>query len=104
VIVLLTTLGMIMTFTMRRESREEVGHRAWLDTGDGAPLVACTLVDISPSGAKLSVDEAGQIPDTFGLRLTRYGHPRFACRTVWRSSNMLGVTFAEAVNEVTGRA
>ena len=94
---------MIMTFTMRRESREEVGHRAWLDTGDGGPLFACTLVDISPSGAKLSLDAAEQIPETFGLQLTRYGHPRFSCRTVWRSSNMLGVTFAKAANEIAGR-
>jgi hypothetical protein len=83
-----------MTFTMRRETREEMGHRAWLDTGDGGPLVICTLVDISPSGAKLALEEAHQIPDTFSLRLTRYGHPRFSCRTVWRNSNSIGVTFA----------
>jgi PilZ domain-containing protein len=83
-----------MTFTMRRESREEKGHRAWLDTGEGGPLLACTLVDISASGAKLSLDAIDRIPETFGLRLTRYGHPRFVCRTVWRNSNTIGVTFA----------
>lgn len=82
-----------MTFTMRRETREEMGHRAWLDTGDGGPLVICTLVDISPSGAKLALEETHQIPDTFSLRLTRYGHPRFSCRTVWRNSHSIGVTF-----------
>jgi len=58
---------LIMTFTMRRETREEMGHRAWLDTGDGGPLVICTLVDISPSGAKLALEETHQIPDTFSL-------------------------------------
>jgi PilZ domain len=82
-----------MSFTMRRESREEMGHRAWLDTGEGGPLVACTLVDISQSGAKLAFDAADRIPDRFCLRLTRYGQKRFSCRTVWRSSNALGVTF-----------
>jgi hypothetical protein len=71
-----------------------MGHRAWLDTGNGSPLVICTLVDISLSGAKLAIDLADQIPETFNLRLTRYGHPRFACRTVWRTSNTIGVTFA----------
>jgi PilZ domain len=84
-----------MTFTMRRENREQVGHRAWLDTGAGGPLLACMLVDISPSGAKLSIDDAAQVPETFGLRLTRYGRSRFSCRIVWRNSNALGVTFAE---------
>lgn len=83
-----------MTFTMRRESRQEKGHRAWLDTGEGRPLLVCTLVDISQSGAKLSLDAIDQIPETFSLRLTRDGHPRFACRTVWRNSNMIGVAFA----------
>jgi PilZ domain len=83
-----------MTFTMRRENREEMGHRAWLDTGGGGPLVACTLVDISPSGAKLLFDATDQIPDSFCLQLTRYGQQRFSCRTVWRSSNTIGVTFA----------
>lgn len=83
-----------MTFTMRRESREDKGHRAWLDTGEGGPLLACTLVDISASGAKLSLDVIDQIPETFSLRLTRYEQPRFACRTVWRNSNTIGVVFA----------
>ena len=84
-----------MNFTMRREDREEKGHRAWLDTGDGSRLLTCTLVDISESGAKLSIEEADQLPEKFSLRLSRYGHPRFACRTVWRNANMIGVTFAE---------
>ncbi len=85
---------MFMTFTMRRESREDKGHRAWLDTGEGGPLLACTLVDISASGAKLSFDASDEIPDSFGLRLTRHGQPRFACRIVWRNANTIGVTFA----------
>jgi PilZ domain-containing protein len=91
-----------MTFTMRRESREEVGHRAWLDTGDGRPLVTCTLIDMSPSGAKLAIDEAAQLPEAFGLRLTRDGHPTISCRVVWRNANALGVAFAKA-NEKAGR-
>ena len=85
---------MFMTFTMRRESREDKGHRAWLDTGEGGPLLTCTLVDISASGAKLSLDASDEIPDTFSLRLTRRGQPRFACRMVWRNANPIGVTFA----------
>ena len=83
-----------MTFTMRRENREERGHRAWLDTGGDGPLLACTLVDISASGAKLALDASDEIPEVFSLRLTRYGQPHFACRTVWRNANTIGVTFA----------
>lgn len=94
---------MIMTFTMRRESREEVGHRAWLDTGNGGPLTACTLIDISPSGAKLAIDDAAELPECFSLRLNRYGSPNFSCRIVWRNIRVVGVTFIKAVNEMAGR-
>ncbi len=80
-----------MTFTMRREHREEKTQRAWLDTGDGGPIVPCTLLDISPGGAKLELDAPERIPETFCLRLTRYGRQRLSCRTVWRSANMIGV-------------
>jgi hypothetical protein len=92
IVLLISQLDIIMTFTMRRETREEKGQRAWLDVGEGGPLVACTLIDISPSGAKLEIESNDRIPETFWLRLTRYGHPRFSCRTVWRSSNAIGVT------------
>jgi hypothetical protein len=52
------------------------------------------VVDLSESGAKLAVGEADKIPDTFTLRLTQHGQPRFSCRTVWRSFNTIGVEFA----------
>jgi hypothetical protein len=92
IVLLISQLDIVMTFTMRRETREEKGQRAWLDIGGGGALVACTLIDISPSGAKLEIESNDRIPETFWLRLTRYGHPRFSCRTVWRSSNAIGVT------------
>jgi hypothetical protein len=82
-----------MTFQMRREDREEVGRQAWLDAGDGGPTLACTLVDISKSGAKLVIDEVGQIPESFTLRLSRFGRP-YSCRVVWRRHDAIGVKFA----------
>lgn len=92
-----------MTFSMRREEREDKGHRAWLDIGDGSRLLTCTLVDISTSGAKLAVEAADAIPDRFSLRLSRFGHPRYSCQTVWRNANLIGVTFAQEAEETTGR-
>jgi hypothetical protein len=93
---------MIMTFTMRRESRKDVGRRAWLDIGDGRPLQVCTLVDISQSGAKLALDDAVQVPQTFRLHLTRNGQPNFSCRIVWRSTDALGISFAPAAHDMDG--
>lgn len=93
---------MIMTFTMRRESRKDVGRRAWLDIGDGRPLQVCTLIDISPSGAKLAIDDATQVPQTFRLHLTRGGAANFSCRVVWRSTDALGIRLAQASHEMDG--
>ncbi|HEX4043538.1 MAG TPA: PilZ domain-containing protein [Xanthobacteraceae bacterium] len=89
-----------MNFTMRRESRKDVGRRAWLDIGDGGPLQVCTLIDISPSGAKLAIDDAAQVPQTFRLHLTRDGHPDFSCWIVWRSSDAVGISFAPAAHDM----
>jgi PilZ domain len=83
-----------VSFQMRRGNRREIDRPAWLDTGDGSPLLNCTLVDLSESGAKLAIEEAHQIPDTFLLLLTRHGQPRFSCRAVWRTFNAIGVEFA----------
>lgn len=91
-----------MTFTMRRESRKEVGRKAWLDVGNGRPLVACTLIDISAGGAKLALDDAAQVPPTFGLRLTHGGRANFSCQIMWRSADALGVAFAKAAEASDG--
>lgn len=78
---------------MRRQSREEVSRRAWIErTSDGPPL-SCTVIDISPSGAKIEVDDAMQLPDEFAIRLTRSGQPNFSCKVVWRNTTAVGVRF-----------
>ncbi len=83
-----------MTFQMRREGREEVGRRAWLDIGADGLLFNCTLLDLSESGAKLAIDANDQIPAKFDLLLTRHGKPRYSCQVVWRNSEAIGVKFA----------
>lgn len=82
-----------MAFQMRDKEREEVTCRARLDPGKGRPLVKCTVVDISQSGAKLTFDDVNSVPNTFDLLLSRYGQQRFSCQIVWRSSNSVGVQF-----------
>jgi hypothetical protein len=82
-----------MNFQMRREERQDVGRPAWLDPGDGGALVRCTLIDISESGAKIAIEEGEQVPESFNLCLSRWRHPRYACRVVWRNALAIGVTF-----------
>lgn len=91
-----------MTFTMRRESRKEVGRKAWLDIGNGRPLLVCTLIDISSSGAKLALDDTAQVPSTFALQLTRDGKMNVPCRIVWRNVDALGIAFVKAIDRLDG--
>ncbi|MCC0022084.1 MAG: PilZ domain-containing protein [Nitratireductor sp.] len=53
--------------------------------------VACLIHDLSPAGAKLEVS-CGELPKRFILaNYTK--QTRTVCRLVWRSGNMIGVSF-----------
>ena len=83
-----------MTFTMRQERRDKVDRPAWISVGDNQPLRKCIVVDISDSGAKLTVDDVDDLPEIFSLWLSRHGHPRYGCRIVWSGRNKIGVQFS----------
>jgi PilZ domain-containing protein len=83
-----------MSFRMRQGPRTTVHKRAWISVGDGLPLRNCTLIDISDSGAKLSLKDADNVPDTFSLWLSRHGHPRYSCKLVWSGQTTVGVEFS----------
>jgi PilZ domain-containing protein len=53
------------------------------------PPIACSISDISESGARLA------LPETFMLLLTANGGARRHCRVVWREGLMIGVEFPE---------
>jgi len=94
-----------MSFNMRKDPRDKIERPAWISFGGSLPLQKCTLIDISDSGAKLALDDIGQLPDKFNLWLSRHGHPRYVCRIVWRGRNTIGVQFSSGYEQTTlGRA
>ena len=78
----------------RKNRRKPLGYSAWIQVGDPKPR-GCAVADISASGARLNVDTPQEVPDRFILLLSRSGTPRRVCRTVWRSSNQVGVRFEQ---------
>ena len=86
----------IMTLGMRQEPRNTIHKRAWISVGEGLPLRDCTVIDISDSGAKLTLENIDEIPREFSLRLSRYGHSCYSCRIVWSKLNTIGVRFSSA--------
>ena len=55
-------------------------------------IVACTVRDMSPSGAKVEVATVVGIPDAFELKVDGVTRP---CRVVWRRLKQLGVVFTK---------
>lgn len=85
----------------RKSIRRRVGHFATIARPDGSEISACVLVDVSASGARLSVIPGKVIAQEFVLILSPDGQVRRYCSVVWRSGTSIGVRFLSkpATNE-----
>ena len=81
-----------MTNDQRVKIRRTLRVRGHVLRGDDTAL-ACTLVDISETGARLLTKEGNELPDEFTVAFTPNGTPRRKCRVVWRSDEEVGVAF-----------
>ncbi len=57
----------------------------------GRSTIDCTVRNLSPKGAKLTVNSVVGIPDTFDLVLA--AHSKQSCRVIWRRLKEIGVEF-----------
>jgi hypothetical protein len=80
---------------LRKKPRQQFHYNARIQIDSKAPLVTCAIVDISESGARLSLEADEPLPETFMLLLTRNGRARRHCRLVWRNGQTLGVEFPQ---------
>lgn len=80
----------------RRSVRRKLGVPVKIDCGDGMPLHACILSDVSATGARLVAITAPQIPQEFDLLLAGEAGPRRHSVVVWRTDTQLGVRFVRA--------
>ena len=56
--------------------------------------VACTVRNISVSGAAIDLENPVTLPQSFMLSITRDNFVR-NCRTVWRSDRRIGLAFVQ---------
>jgi hypothetical protein len=56
--------------------------------------MACSIADVSETGAKLLVKDPASLPDEFLLRLNP--DLRKWCRVVWRGDGQIGIEFIAA--------
>jgi hypothetical protein len=81
---------------LRKKPRRSFHRTARILISREAPLIACAIVDISETGARLLLDNDGEVPEQFVLLLTPTGHPRRDCRVIWREGLTLGVEFPQS--------
>jgi PilZ domain len=83
----------------RKELRRHLEYRAHIDFGDGSPVRACVLADVSETGARLKLQVPGATPRQFMLLLAGAGSVRRHCDVVWASGRQLGVRFLPPSDE-----
>lgn len=86
----------------RRASRRKVLKGAVAAFNDRYCSIACTVRDISATGARIRTDGSVSIPDTFELIIDLDGF-EVDCEVVWRKDRDLGVRFLGAPHRVAPR-
>jgi len=74
----------------RKSGRSTLGSRAWIRLDSGFAVRPCRVLDLSPTGARLSIE--GEIPKSFALLLSLSSAGRKA-RIKWRRGNLVGIQF-----------
>ena len=90
---------MTMTGKVQREPRRQLRNRVTfmsLDDGETETRRECTVLDVSPGGARIATDVAIDVRDRFGLALVRDRPKHQSCEVVWRRGKTYGVKFLNA--------
>jgi hypothetical protein len=68
-------------------------HTGWMTTDDGVTKHECTVLDVSPGGARIVSDIAIDVRDRFGLALVADRPKHQPCEVVWRRGKTYGIKF-----------
>lgn len=79
----------------RKSIRRTLERPGWIVLADGVPPIACTIRDMSKSGARLAVPAQPPIPHAFVLHLAKNGAVARKCVLVWKSEagDEIGIEF-----------
>ena len=78
------------TRDQRKSTRRSINTRGWIRVDGGFAVRPCSVLDLSDTGARLSIE--GDIPSSFTLLLSRDSKGRNA-RIKWRRGDKVGVVF-----------
>ena len=83
---------------LRRASADErrrvnVHQRAMIETSRGSPIMDCTILNTSPTGAFLKLDTAINVSEPFAVIFCAIEHRRVPCRLAWKTDAGIGIAF-----------
>ena len=76
-----------------RETRRSQNARAWITFPGAFGIVECSVLDMSPGGAKLSVANAERLGARFILTFSLASRTGRTCEIRWRKASLIGVRF-----------
>lgn len=79
-----------------RKPRHKVEQHVWMTLDGGFAKRNCTLLDLSLTGAKIRVHDAGAIDGKLSIAFTGDVRKTTRCRLVWRDGPVIGVEFLNA--------
>lgn len=82
-----------MTSNRRKAVRRAIGYGAKIVAIDGSWERDCRVVDVSDSGAKLTIQEQSDLPKDFILALSTDGRATRQCHVMWVKDSEIGVVF-----------
>jgi PilZ domain len=75
-----------------REPRRQLNAQSAMMTV-GSKQCECTVLDVSPGGAKIMTDAEIDVSDQFGLAMVASHAKRQPCEVVWRRGKTYGIKF-----------
>src|SRR4051812_28476112 len=77
----------------RKSRRRDISTRGMIYDAAGKAIMACSLRNVSETGAKLQLTQDVPLPRSFLFALTPDGSVRRLCERVWQRANAAGVRF-----------
>ncbi len=75
----------------RRHPRTEVNEPGYVSSGGS--VMHCVIVNISPEGAAIDVENPAFVPRRFRLVMANDASVVYECRVIWTQKTRIGVGF-----------
>lgn len=77
----------------RRDARRQCNREGWITMKGVFAQRHCDVLDISPSGARIRIDDIRFLSGRFNLKLAREEATGRLCRIAWRDGGTVGLEF-----------